>query len=368
MYSGVSSHVTSFLLNEQYGDCISILEQPTVRAFGITEFAKPPISSTSPKTNHQRSPSDSSAATSPLKLGLKDTFGNNISCPENTVPIARITLEKMTSFPTLREFFAKAPQNQSSSKQKRQLSEKASHLYAVGQQEVDNYGGSSFLNVWNPEGRFSASQQWYLGVSETTIQSIEGGWQVAPWMWGTTDPVLFIYWTADHYGNTGCYNHLCPSFVQTNNKYMLPHVLQPYSTVDNPGLGVSLEWQLYSGNWWLFINGESIGYYPTSIFNGGPLSKYSTVIQYGGEVVANSEGLSPPMGSGAFAQAGYGHAAYQNDIFYFNLNASTVWVDLQTLDQRSACYTIERGEQPNGGVWSSYIFFGGPGGSACTLE
>jgi len=381
MYSGVTSPVTSFLLNGQYGDCIPILEQPSASAFGITELAKPPTSFTLPKTNKRQSPSNSSesVATFPLTLGWKDAFGNDISCPENTVPFARITLEKMTSFPTLREFFARDPQKQGSAKQKRQIMARAGHLHAIGYQEKDNYGGSSFLNVWDPVGPFSLSQQWYVAVTETNVQTVETGWQVAPTTWGTTDPVLFIYWTADNYTHTGCYNTACPGFVQTNSQYMFAEVLQPgtatdtntgrtlgYSTASKPDIGITLEWQLYSGAWWFFINGHSIGYYPTEIYKGGQLSQYATQIQYGGEVDTSPGALWPPMGSGAFAQAGYGQAAYQNNIFYFDLDSSPVWADLQTLDQAStSCYTIEAGGQPNDGVWTSYIFFGGPGGRVC---
>jgi Neprosin len=92
-------------------------------------------------------------------------------------------------------------------------------------------------------------------------------WEVAPGPtgWDTTDPVLFIYWTADKYTTTGCYNAQCAGFVQTNSEYIFLQSLQPYSTTRNPNIGISIEWQLNSGNWWFSINGDNIGYYPTLI-------------------------------------------------------------------------------------------------------
>ena len=72
------------------------------------------------------------------------------------------------------------------------------------------------------------------------------------------------------------------------------------------------------------------------------------------------------MSSGAFAEAGNEYAAYQNQIFYLESDASSIWADLQVVDEAStSCYTIEAVEQPNGGDWGTYILFGGPGGPTC---
>jgi hypothetical protein len=84
------------------------------------------------------------------------------------------------------------------------------HHYAFTAHFVNNLGGNSNLNLWNDYvnnnvgQQMSLSQQWYAGGSPT--QTAEVGWQAQPSVWGTYNSVLFIYWTADGYDNTGCYN------------------------------------------------------------------------------------------------------------------------------------------------------------------
>ncbi|CAN1162408.1 hypothetical protein LINPERHAP2_LOCUS24491, partial [Linum perenne] len=55
-----------------------------------------------------------------------------------------------------------------------------------------------------------------------------------------------------------------------------------------------------SGHWWLRIQGENIGYWPSQIFNGG-FSESSTVINWGGVITnRNPQGFhtQTDMGSG----------------------------------------------------------------------
>ncbi len=61
--------------------------------------------------------------------------------------------------------------------------------------------------------RTSISQQWYAAGSGTTTQTVEGGWQVAEKHYSTKNAALFIYWTADNYDKTGCYNIECSGFA-----------------------------------------------------------------------------------------------------------------------------------------------------------
>jgi hypothetical protein len=115
---------------------------------------------------------------------------------------------------------------------------------------------------------------------------------------------------------------------------------------------------------------EAVGYYPTSIYNGGQLSQNLNMIQYGGEVANSSGGDSfPQMGSGDFAENGFGEAAFQNQIFYIPQDEDAglgVWADLSIYDQSPvSCYKIELAYWPNGGDWGTYFYFGGPGGLGC---
>jgi hypothetical protein len=120
--------------------------------------------------------------------------------------------------------------------------------FAYGYQYVTNYGGNSWLDLWNPSGDFSLSQQWYVGGSGGNTQTVEGGWQVLPDKYGTNKAVLFIYWTADDYQNTGCYNLDCSGFVQTNSNWYLGGTWDHYSSTGGGQWGFELQWKLYSGN------------------------------------------------------------------------------------------------------------------------
>jgi hypothetical protein len=379
MYKGVG-HVTSYVLDNDYGDCIAIKEQPTFRLLHLKKIAEPPKNLTGvPETEGPR-PGNTSYADSPLKLGLKDRFGNSISCPMHTIPMARLTLEKLTRFATLSDFFAKVPQE---AKVPGFLPDwDPTHLHAYGYQKVDNYGGDSWLNLWNPEGDFSISQQWYTGGTGCNLQTVEGGWIRCPSCGFSSDKsVLFIYRTNHDYNLgdcktdtiAGCYDLDCPGFVQINNNWHLGGPWNHYSTTDGEQWGFEMQWKLYTGNWWLFLKGpgnyEAVGYYPTSIFNGGQLSKIATTIEYGGEVARKTGDSWPQMGSGAFAESGWRRAAFQKTIFWIPHDENDgfgVWANLTSVDEALAgCYTINLVDFPNDGDWGTYFFFGGPGGVLC---
>src|SRR5262249_48855908 len=146
--------------------------------------------------------------------------------------------------------------------------------------------------------------------------TVEGGWQVYPGKYGTYNTVLFIYWTADGYKNTGCYNLDCAGFVQVNNSVSLGGSFPIYSSIVNGvkySASFDMTWQLYQGNWWLAYGSTWVGYYPGSIygtssggvFTPGPLATQANQIVYGGETVGGYAWVGstlvpvwPMMGSG----------------------------------------------------------------------
>jgi hypothetical protein len=347
-----------------HGDCIAIKEQPSVFKLGIQEIDVPPMNVTF--TSNTIPHPAIQGANSPLKLGLKDEFDNPISCPSHAIPMMRLTLERLTKYPTLGRFFSKvsdlAPQRPSGLGRR---DWEATHKYAVGYQPVNNFGANSYLELWNPIGDFSLSQQWYTAASGP-IQTVEGGWQVTP---GHTKAVLFIYYTANGYADTNlkkCYNLDCGAFVQTNNNWYLGGPWDRYSTPDSRW-GFEMQWKLYNGNWWLFLRGpgsyEAVGYYPTSLYEGGQMSKHAELVEFGGEVARMVGDNWPQMGSGVLSTKGLSVAATQHTIFYIDLNYQSVWADLSTLDVDSPCYSLDIVNYPNDGSWGTYIVYGGPGGT-----
>lgn len=352
MYVGVKE-VSSFTLDGQYYDCITVSSQPSVRLLHIKQIAQPPPVSVQPV-------SDSSVriSESPLTLGLKDQFGNSISCENGTIPMQRITLENMVQFPTLRDFLSKGPEGPGSS----------GHRHAAAYQNVANHGGDSILNLWNPSGYFSLSQQWYAGGSGTGTQTVEGGWIHDPGKWGSKS-VLFIYWTADDYQSTGCYNLLCGAFVETNHTWSFGAPFSVYSTYGGTQYSIKMSWSFFEGNWWLFlpISGtlQPIGYYRGSIYKSGPLSQgASGLIVFGGEAFSPTPPW-PQMGSGKFASAGWQQAAFQKNVAYIPSNSNgtlAVAATLSPFESNPSCYTVKITPY-SGSAWGTYFYFGGPGGN-----
>ena len=226
LYEGVEvAH--SFALDDQVFDCVPFAQQPSVRQMGEDKVAPEAPPASSAGIDQDDAGPGLEKAVSPLTLGLSDAFGNTVGCDEGTIPLRRVTLKEMTHFRTLEGFFRKTPWNKGGSLEEIAPKASVSHKYAHAYKSVKNYGGNSWLNLWSPSVNtglgqvFSLSQQWYVGGSGKNTQTVEGGWQVYPAKYGTSKAVTFIYWTADNYVRTGCYNLDCAGFVQTNSKWPL---------------------------------------------------------------------------------------------------------------------------------------------------
>jgi Neprosin len=349
MYRGVRVE-HSYVDNGSYFDCVVTTTQPTVRALGITRIATPPhpLGTATGKGK---------PAKPLLMLHRTDAYGDAISCPHGTIPMQRLSLGRMMRFPTLKAFLAKQPGGSG----KPTITPGGPHRYAVGYQYVNNYGGNSWLNLWNPSGDFSLSQQWYVAGSGSGTQTVEGGWIHYPAKFGNL-AVLFIFFTPNNY-SSGCYNLDCTGFVQTSNAYSLGGAWSNYSTYGGTQWGFGVQWQYYQGNWWLFIQNTAIGYYRGSIYGGGPLATgQSNLTEYGGETYTSGTNW-PQMGSGRFANAGFGYAAFQNSVFYITPSYGSTWSSLSQIVTNPSCYTFQYHDSSEGSSWGTYFYFGGPGGN-----
>ena len=365
LYSGIAV-ARSFQRDNEVFDCVPINDQPGVRLQKLKTVATPPPSPPAGVSGegHER---DSSVGDLQDLADGPDAPSNTQRCEDDTIPMRRLTLEKLARFESLKSYFAKGSQDVGRMHRYGRSIPPAfdGHSYALASQDVTNYGGHSLLALYRPyvdtsRGQvFSLSQQWYAGGSGAQTQTVEVGWQNYPAKYGTQDPVLFIYWTADNYGSTGCYNLDCAAFVQTNNNWRLGDSFRNYSTVGGPQYEVALGFYLYQGNWWLAVDNDWVGYYPGSLFRGGQLTRYAQSIAYGGETVGTTSW--PPMGSGQFASAGWPLAAYHRVIKYWDSAGAGYDPSLTPSQPFPACFIIA------GPAWGSgiYFFFGGPGGGNC---
>jgi hypothetical protein len=364
MYSGVTvSH--SFVQDSQQFDCIAINQQPSVRLLGIDSVATPPPDSMLAQPVSDPNTVMESAQTG--SAGETDQFGNSMQCENGTIPMARVTLEDMSQFTDLQAYFAKDPTGTEQLPSVPPQAPAPTHKYAYFIQTVNNRGGNSGLNLWRPPVAtslgevFSLSQQWYASTTNP-VQTAEVGWQNYPAKYRTQNSVLFIYWTADGYRQTGCYNLNCPAFVQINRNWHFGAGFTNYSTIGGTQYEFTAEFYLYEGNWWLALGGAWVGYYPGTLYRGGQMTRNAQTITYGGETVGSW--IWPPMGSGRWANAGFRFAANQRNVFYIDPNSVTWWANL-TAQQPSPCYSTSGTFFSNQPGWGIYFYFGGPGGRGC---
>ncbi|KAJ6386930.1 hypothetical protein OIU78_016793 [Salix suchowensis] len=197
------------------------------------------------------------------------------------------------------------------------------------------------------------------------LNTIEAGWQVSPDFYGDNYPRFFTYWTTDAYQTTGCYNLLCSGFVQTNNKIAIGAAISPRSSYNGRQFDIGLMiWKdPKHGNWWLeFGRGLLVGYWPAFLFS--HLRSHASMVQFGGEIVNfRSSGFhtSTQMGSGHFAEEGFGKASYFRNLQVVDWDNNLLPLsNLHLLADHSNCYDIKQGRN---GVWGTYFYYGGPGRS-----
>lgn len=373
-------------------DCVTIKSQPSLKSREMRghKLATPPKALTRADQRSAKRVKSGKDIKPQLSRKMKDLYGNTMYCRNGTIPMRRLTLETLTRFETLDDFFSKGPGDalqraekrvQKSNFQKDSTSEPVpgpgdeyTHYWAVALQTVDNHGGDSRLNVWRPDaepGWFSLAQHWYSAGSGANKQTVEGGWQVAERKYDNTNPNLFIYSTSANYSeDSGCYNLDCAAFVQINNNWVLGGELGPVSTTGGTQYIFRMQWQLHNGNWWLFLKGKgaaqpgvanyhAIGYYPEEHFDGGQLTQHATRIDYGGEVSSLwEEDETGEMGSGQHAVEGWQQAAYQRTIYYIDLAQKGQWANLTKVNSTPDCYTADIHNQ-TATTWATYLYFGG---------
>ncbi|KAI5566825.1 hypothetical protein POPTR_013G050100v4 [Populus trichocarpa] len=297
---------------------------------------------------------------------------NGTRCPKGTVPIRRSTAHDVLRSKSLFDFGKKqAPISLARRKDAPDVVSANGHEHAIAytgsSQEV--YGAKATINVWDPSiqvvNEFSLSQIWVLSGSfdGSDLNSIEAGWQVSPELYGDSRPRLFTYWTSDSYQATGCYNLLCSGFVQTNSRVAIGAAISPVSSYTGNQYDISiLIWKDPKlGNWWMgFGDNTLVGYWPAELFT--HLANHATMVEWGGEVVnsrANGEHTSTQMGSGNFAEDGFGKASYFRNLEIVDSdNSLTAVQSISTLAENTNCYNIKSSYSNE---WGTHFYYGGPG-------
>ncbi|XP_047966289.1 uncharacterized protein LOC125210750 [Salvia hispanica] len=299
-------------------------------------------------------------------------------CPKGTVPIRRSTVHDVLRAKSLYHFGKKSSRYAAAIAARRRADapdvvsgngHEHAIAYTTGSGEV--YGARATINVWDPSieevNEFSLSQLWVLSGSfdGSDLNSIEAGWQVSPELYGDSRPRLFTYWTSDSYQATGCYNLLCSGFIQTNSRIAIGAAISPVSSTGGNQFDVTiLIWKDPKlGNWWMsFGDSTLVGYWPNELFT--HLTDRATMVEWGGEVVnsrPNDQHTSTQMGSGHYAEAGFGKASYFRNLEIVDSdNSLSSARDISTLAENTNCYNIKSAYNSE---WGTHFYYGGPGKS-----
>ncbi|XP_056863322.1 uncharacterized protein LOC108832323 isoform X1 [Raphanus sativus] len=293
-------------------------------------------------------------------------------CPENTIPIKRITKEDLLRVDDIKNYGKKSNISQPhQSYHPKDITQVNGHEYAITYVNGGLFGGAKAqINVWKPRvqevGESSFSEIWIVGGKfDAGLNSIQAGSHVHPGLYGDDNPRFFIYWTRDNYQNTGCYNLRCPGFVQINKRLTPGYLLTPISTYNGPQYKFTIKiWKdPKTGNWWLQLNDqELIGYWPKEIFT-TLANEGASVIEWGGEVVNNKKDgqhTTTEMGSGHFPSEGFGKASSFEFIKIIDMNGGIRDpVAVKTSVSRPTCYDIKTGYDNK--QHQFFFYYGGPG-------
>lgn len=348
----------------EFIDCIDLYTQPGVRMNKIErneiQFA--------PKTWQEFIKGDS--IVQPAEIETPDMLFmiTGDSCPKGAIPVRRLTMETLTRFETLEDFFRKGhgyiypPCGGGGGSS-------AGHEYAHAARSVANLGAESVLSLWSPyvekSNEFSLSQIWVVRGSGSNRETVEAGWQVYKDLYGDWRSHLFIYFTPDNYGSGGGYNLTTGAFVQVNNTVYIGGGFTNYSSLG--GSQYTIKILLYkdgtNGHWWLRYGNTWVGYWPRNRFDDNGLRNQADRIDYGGEIVntrPNNRHTRTDMGSGHWPYEGYGYAAYQRNIKYVDVsNYYQNATGLNVSYTSDMCYDIHLYESSSS--WGVYFYFGGSG-------
>lgn len=215
-----------------------------------------------------------------------------------------------------------------------------SSMYVINKGAVATLGQHSpYVNFWT--GIFSLAQIGVSGCYDIGCSGgngyVETGWMKSYWPWSKSR--LFVAWWKN--GNTFCFNG-CGWVQVSTSKY-------PGMSVDTSSRGTYAIANLY-GNWWVYYNGEWIGYYPGSLWN-NKWNKGNTVHYYG-EVASITSTTSTDMGTGYFASDSRAalilDEQYLNNDYWWRSANTTKWASSPS---RYSVYSLS----------SRSMRYGGPG-------
>ncbi|KAH6873459.1 hypothetical protein B0T10DRAFT_541363 [Thelonectria olida] len=298
--------------------------------------------------------------------------------PPGTVPVLKQNLDFIDPDTTLEDLLRKVPPPSKSD----QLDKRHTwdHWWAASGQRVRNFGGQGQFSCFDPTTEVNSDGsllQIAVIKRPSKTQTVEAGWIKFRPLFGEGGHLFTYYTTCGHCvpdaDNVGGWNEGVDGWVQIDDTIHPGTRFSPFSVIDGPQRKLWIVYQLFEGNWWLWVKDRWIGYYPASLFSaGGPsgttLATDSNEIQFYGEVFDSSEraGLTTTdMGSGRFANEHWQKSAYIHNLLYQSSsgpgNSNRLYNGNQLFFQSDPKrYTLEP-QFGSSTSWDSYCWVGGPG-------
>ncbi|EPS65345.1 hypothetical protein M569_09424, partial [Genlisea aurea] len=278
-------------------DCVDIYSQPSLHH---PAFRNHKIQLTPSYTNTIRSESEKTVTLT------SQIWHEKGSCPEGTIPIRRTTIKNNAKEHT------KFPQYNDSEMGKNNLLLTNHSMAILLTTGLAYMGGKGDIKVWNPkvesDEEYTTSRVALKSGPRNDFEAVESGWMVNPRAYGDRQTRLYVYWTADGSRKTGCFDLMCPGFIQTTNEIALGAAIYPISTPRGLPYQITIYIRRdpYSGNWWMQYGERiNVGYWPPDLFQA--LMRHAETVQWGGEVFSARVGgfrtrphTATEMGSGQF--------------------------------------------------------------------
>ncbi|KAK8698556.1 hypothetical protein V6N13_114668 [Hibiscus sabdariffa] len=335
-------------------DCIDIYKQPSFEHPALKDHIIQLEPSYVPnKEENPTSEQPSRTVTSQQK------WWRSGSCPKGTIPVRRSHHDE--DLLSEQDYAARKPPSLNIHEKNRAKA----LVLTVGY----NYAGvKGDMRVYQPfvefDDEYSTTKLCLVSGPRYNFESVEAGWAVNPRTYGDRETRLYAYWTADASNKTGCFDVICPGFVQVSHEIALGAALSPISVIK--GLPWLMTLFLFkdpdTNNIWVQYEGKiNIGYWPADLF--GTLTYGAEAAEWGGEVYSTKLGRPPHtgthMGNGRFPDGGTGNSGYFKRLRVLDISLNLKLPEwMTTYEDEYFCY---RGDYISDYIEDPEFYYGGPG-------